>query len=182
MKMFSGLMPSSQRLLARGLELLALAEIGGEGHHLAAIGGLQPFQDDRGVEPAGIGEHHLFHVAFGHGRGRRFARKAFKSRADYRRNALPRKGGIKAFRGETARGRDGAHGIDGVIGRQRDAFDRPFHRLVGKSRRPPAVDQAVHQPDDQEREHAGEDESVKKCAPNANRSRLTPAAKTSAAP
>ena len=27
-----------QRLLARGLELLALAEIGGEGHHLAAIG------------------------------------------------------------------------------------------------------------------------------------------------
>ena len=46
-----------QRLLARRLELLALAEIGGEGHHLAAIGGLQPLQDDRGVEPARIGEH-----------------------------------------------------------------------------------------------------------------------------
>ena len=59
MKMFSGLMPSAQRLLARGPELLALAEVGGEGHHLAAIGGLQPLQDDRGVEPAGIGEHDL---------------------------------------------------------------------------------------------------------------------------
>ncbi len=44
---------------ARRLELLALAEIGSEGHHLAAVLGLQPFQDDRGVEPAGIGEHDL---------------------------------------------------------------------------------------------------------------------------
>ena len=70
------------RLLARGLELLALAEIGGEGHHLAAIGGLQPFQDDRGVEAAGIGQHHLFHVAFlvisNH------VDPSCKSRADYR--------------------------------------------------------------------------------------------------
>src|SRR5258705_447789 len=46
-------------LLARGLELLALAEIGSEGHDLAGVGLLQPFQDDRGVEPAGISEHHL---------------------------------------------------------------------------------------------------------------------------
>jgi hypothetical protein len=38
-------------LLACRLQLLALAEIGGEGHHLAAVFGLQPFQDDRGVEP-----------------------------------------------------------------------------------------------------------------------------------
>ena len=51
-----------QRLLARGLELLALAEIGGEGHDLAAIGGLQPLQDDRCVEAARIGEHHLLDV------------------------------------------------------------------------------------------------------------------------
>jgi hypothetical protein len=61
-----------QRLLARGLDLLALAEVGGEGDHLAAIGGLQPFQDDGGIEAAGIGEHHLFHLvllgaALGHG-------------------------------------------------------------------------------------------------------------------
>ncbi len=54
-----------QRLVARGLELLALAEIGGEGDDLAAIGGLQPFQDDRGVEPARIGEHDFLDV-FGH--------------------------------------------------------------------------------------------------------------------
>ena len=55
-----------QRLVARRLEFLALAEIGGEGDHLAAVGGLQPLQDDRGVEPARIGEHHLLHVALGH--------------------------------------------------------------------------------------------------------------------
>ncbi len=44
------------RLVARRPELLALAEIGGEGDHLAAIGRLQPLQDDRRVEPTGIGE------------------------------------------------------------------------------------------------------------------------------
>src|SRR5262249_47295809 len=62
-----------QALLARGLNLLALAEVGGEGDHLAAIRGLQPLQDDGGVEAAGIGQHHLFHralfgAALGHGR------------------------------------------------------------------------------------------------------------------
>ena len=41
-----------QRLLTRGFELLALAEIGREGHDFAAISGLQPLQDDRGVETA----------------------------------------------------------------------------------------------------------------------------------
>ena len=55
-----------QRLLARRLKLLALAEIGREGDDLAAIGLLQPFQDDRGVEPARIGEHHLLHVTSSH--------------------------------------------------------------------------------------------------------------------
>ena len=35
-----------QRLLARGRELFALAEVGGEGDDLAAVGGLQPLQDD----------------------------------------------------------------------------------------------------------------------------------------
>jgi GAF domain-containing protein len=44
-------------LLARRLQFLALAEIGGEGHDLAAVLRLEPFQDDRGVEAAGIGEH-----------------------------------------------------------------------------------------------------------------------------
>ena len=55
-------------LLAGRRKLLALAEIGGEGHHLAAVGFLQPFQDDRGVEPAGISEHHLLDVGR-HGKG-----------------------------------------------------------------------------------------------------------------
>ena len=46
-----------ERLGAGRLELLALAEVGGKRDHLAAIGRLQPFEDDRGVEPARIGEH-----------------------------------------------------------------------------------------------------------------------------
>ncbi len=51
-----GLDTEQQRLLPRGLKLFALAEIGGEGDDLAAIGRLQPFEDDRGIEAAGIGE------------------------------------------------------------------------------------------------------------------------------
>ena len=46
-------------LLARRLDLLALADIGGEGHDLAAIRLLQPFEDDRGVEAPRIGEDDL---------------------------------------------------------------------------------------------------------------------------
>ena len=47
------------------LDLLALAEIGGEGHHLGVIFGLQPLEDDRGVEPARISEHD-FQLLRGH--------------------------------------------------------------------------------------------------------------------
>ena len=43
---------------AGGFQLLALAEVGREGHHLAAIGLPEPVQDDGGVEAARIGEHH----------------------------------------------------------------------------------------------------------------------------
>jgi hypothetical protein len=46
-------------LAPRGLELLALAEVGGEGDDLAAVGVLQPLEDDRGVEAAGVGEDDL---------------------------------------------------------------------------------------------------------------------------
>ena len=63
--MFSGLMPSNIGLFARRFELLALAEIGGEGHHFAAELGLQPLEDDRGIEAAGIGEHDF--LRRGHG-------------------------------------------------------------------------------------------------------------------
>jgi hypothetical protein len=48
-----------ERLVLRGTQLLALAEIGGKGDHLGAVFGLQPLQDDRGVETARIGEHDL---------------------------------------------------------------------------------------------------------------------------
>src|SRR5690606_7672148 len=43
-------------------ELLSLAEVGGEGNHLAAVFLLQPAQDHRRIEPAGIGEHNLFYA------------------------------------------------------------------------------------------------------------------------
>jgi len=43
-------------------ELLALPEIGGERHHLAAMVLLQPSQDDGGVEAARVGEHDLVHI------------------------------------------------------------------------------------------------------------------------
>ena len=46
------------------LDLLALAEIGGERHDLAAIFLLQPAQDDRGVETSRIGQHHLLDRIF----------------------------------------------------------------------------------------------------------------------
>ena len=67
-------------LLARRLQFLALAEIGGEGHHLRAVGGLQPLEDDRGVEPAGIGKHDLLDVR--HCRG--FPRRGIWPVAAYR--------------------------------------------------------------------------------------------------
>ena len=54
-------------LAPRRLDLLALAEIGGEGHYLRIIFRLQPFEDDRRVEAAGIGEHHL-QLLLGHSR------------------------------------------------------------------------------------------------------------------
>ncbi len=55
-------MPIISALLARRLQLATLAEIGGEGDDLRAELGLQPLQDDGGVEPARIGKHHLLDV------------------------------------------------------------------------------------------------------------------------
>ncbi len=74
------------RLAAGGFQLLALAEIGGERHHLAAIGGLQPLQDDGGVEAARIGEHDLLHGGLGgighatSGNGRAWIAAAYRGR------------------------------------------------------------------------------------------------------
>ncbi len=50
------------RFFARRFQFAALAEIGGEGDDFRAEFGLQPFQDDRGVEAPRIGEHDLLDV------------------------------------------------------------------------------------------------------------------------
>ena len=52
-----------------GFQFLALTEIGSEGHDLAAVGLLQPFQDDRRVQSARVGEDGFFHLARGAGGG-----------------------------------------------------------------------------------------------------------------
>ena len=54
------------RLLARRLDLFALAQIGGEGDHLRAIFGLQPFQDDRRIQTARIGQNDFLHILRSH--------------------------------------------------------------------------------------------------------------------
>ena len=41
-------------------KLLALTQVGGEGHDLGVIFGLEPLQDDRGVQPARIGKDDFF--------------------------------------------------------------------------------------------------------------------------
>ena len=51
------------------MALLALAKVCGEGHDFGAELGLQPFQDDRSVEAAGIGEDDFLRRGLrGHGR------------------------------------------------------------------------------------------------------------------
>ena len=55
---------------ARGLQLAPLAEVGGEGDHLRVIGFLQPFEDDRGVEAARIGEDDALDLGLGGGHDR----------------------------------------------------------------------------------------------------------------
>ena len=59
-----GLYAEQNRLLACRFQFLALAEIGSKGYDLAAISGLQPFENDRGVEAARIGEHDPFHLLY----------------------------------------------------------------------------------------------------------------------
>src|SRR6185312_11739820 len=53
-------------LLPRRAELLALPEIGGERHDLAAVGGLQPAQDHACVQATGIGENDFLHILDAH--------------------------------------------------------------------------------------------------------------------
>jgi hypothetical protein len=53
------------RLGAGRLDFLALADVGGEGDDFALVVVLQPFDDDRGIEAAGIGKHDFLDA--GHG-------------------------------------------------------------------------------------------------------------------
>ena len=52
-------------LLTSRPDILSLPQIGGEGHDLTLIRVLQPAQNDRGIEAAGIGQHNFFD-ALGH--------------------------------------------------------------------------------------------------------------------
>ena len=55
--------PGPDGLLADGDQLLGLAEVGGVGDDLGAVGLLEPGQDDRGVESAGVCEDDLLRSA-----------------------------------------------------------------------------------------------------------------------
>jgi len=50
---------------ARGFQFFTLADIGGEGDDFALIFILQPFQNDRGIQAAGIGEYDFFDLTHG---------------------------------------------------------------------------------------------------------------------
>ena len=61
-------------LLACGFQFFALTKVSGEGDHFAAILGLQPFQDDRGIKATGIGQNNFLRrlLRCGIGRNHRF--------------------------------------------------------------------------------------------------------------
>src|SRR5690606_11951632 len=44
------------------LDLFALTEVGGEGHHFTVVGILQPLENHRGVQATGIGQNYLVNV------------------------------------------------------------------------------------------------------------------------
>ena len=53
-------------LLGEAVELLGLADVGAPGDDLAAVGLLEPREDDARVEPAGVGEDDLLDGLLGH--------------------------------------------------------------------------------------------------------------------
>ncbi len=55
-----------QSLGARGFKLLALAQIGREGHHFAAVGCLEPLENNGRVQPPRIGENDALDAVGGH--------------------------------------------------------------------------------------------------------------------
>ena len=59
------LTPAAVALARAGSEFFALADVGGEGDDLAAVGVLQPFEDDGGIQTARIGEDDFLGVDHG---------------------------------------------------------------------------------------------------------------------
>jgi len=51
---------------ARRLDLLALADVCGEGDHLALVVLFQPLEDDGGIQPPRVGEDDLLDLVLGH--------------------------------------------------------------------------------------------------------------------
>ena len=49
-----------QRLFARSFQVFPLPQIADHGDHFAAVIFFQPRNNDRGIQPAGIGEHNFF--------------------------------------------------------------------------------------------------------------------------
>ena len=50
------------RLFASRFDFLTLADVGSERNHLAAVGILQPLENDGGIETAGIGQYNFFYI------------------------------------------------------------------------------------------------------------------------
>ncbi len=103
-----------QRLLACRLQLFALAQVGGEGHHFALIGVLQPLQDHRSIQATGIGQYHFIDVC----------------------HRL-----LSQSTSRVSRVHDPASGIQsGLSGRACGFLPRPIPRFAGRrSRRPPLL-------------------------------------------
>ena len=149
-----------QRLLPRRLELLALTEIGSKSHHLASIGGLQPLQDDRGIEPARIGEHDFLYVSFG------LPSDIGDCRLEkLRRTIGPKVNGAKCVlvtrRLRLSRFRFSASAEqpdDEIVVRQGRHARAPARPLIRQTRPRPAIDQGVGKPNDQKREHPGKND------------------------
>ena len=74
--------------LARGSQLLALAQVGGEGDDLGAVLLLQPLQNNGGVEAAGVSQHNLLDACLCAGLRRHPSNlsQPFEMRAHYRQS------------------------------------------------------------------------------------------------
>ena len=77
---------------ASRFDFLALAEVGGEGHHFAVIGILQPLQNYRGIQAAGIRQDYLLHI-----------RHAITPRGSSRKATILRRAFGKLQRGDSFR-------------------------------------------------------------------------------